>query len=138
MARLGGGVLMDYDVMVYPNDKEACRFLPKFRECQNFIMFESRAPCLNCGPGAIYEKLCREFMTGKWGNAPQGERSHVSDQYSLEQLVEAKADWIERRDDVKQFGAEGWEKALFVHYPNDALLRAEKTPKWKHIPTLRK
>lgn len=138
MAHVGGGVLMDYDVMVYPNDREASRFLTSFRDCRNFIMFQERAPSLNCAPASIYEQVCLEFGTGKWGHSPQGERVHASDQYGFEQLAAAKCDWLERRSDVKGFDDEGWEKSLFVHYALDPMARANKLPKWKHIPTLRK
>lgn len=139
MAQIGGGgILMDYDVFVYSKGDEAKRFLEQFIHCKNFIMFQERAPSLNCGPAVIYEEACHEFASGKWGHSPQGQSFHASDQYALEQLAAAKCGWLERRNDVKGYGDEGWEKSFFVHYALDPLTRAGKIPKWRHIPTLRK
>jgi hypothetical protein len=139
LAAVGGGFMADYDVFAYETaKKDASRLLTKISKGQVLIMFQERAPSLCYASKAIAERMCLEFMSGKWGNAPQGERPHFSDQYALEQLAGAGADWIERRHDVKAMGDEGWEKSLFVHYPNDPMTRAGKIPKWRHVNNLRK
>lgn len=135
LADAGGGWMMDYDV--FPNQFTA---LPVFTEEQmgklQLMQANCVCPCLVHATPVVAMRLCNEFATGKYGLRKMGEKDHYSDQYALEDLVGAKADWIEMNDFVLGYGDVGWEKAQAVHFSNSSTAPRGKSPRWKHIPDL--
>jgi len=143
LAQVGGGYMADTDLIHYPVKEEIT--LAEM-EAPRLQMFDLHTPSLIYASKEVAEKLCREFASGKWGKRDIGGREHYSDMYALEDLGAIENDGtmadperylIEHHDLVRNYGTEGWETAPFVHYSKDAMARADKLPKWRHIPKLR-
>lgn len=136
LAQVGGGWMSDLDVMPRTDSATiADGVIPDVPTDKLQIL---QVPCC---PALVYcsrenaERLCREFMTGI-GRREQEERAHYSDQYALADLIEAKSDWIERRDVVKDYTDVGWESAPILHFPNRIAVLHKMVPRWKHIPAI--
>lgn len=142
LAQVGGGFLSDYDVF--------SKRLGELKQCQlpwpmsgadlnklHILQANCVCPCLAYAYKSVAERLCEEFATGTFTMHEINGQKHLSDQYAIEQLVLAKADWIKQHDYVKLYGDEGWEKSPFVHFAN-ASFKDHNQPRWKRIPELLK
>lgn len=148
LAQAGGGWMSDLDVMPVPSKfvtlVDLSGYTTKFFT-DHLKTGEQMAKLqilqVPCCPSLVYcskenaERLCREFMAGRGRKAQDG-RDHVSDQYCLESLIEEKADWVERRDVVKEYADVGWESAPILHFPNKIAVANGLSPRWKHIPRI--
>ena len=128
-----GGLMSDLDVMPYSIKP----LKDLFPSPGKLIMYQERAPSLVYADAETCARLFKHFGDLTLGNRPQGDRPHFSDQYLIEDLAAAGADWIEKRNLVLGYGDAGWETAAAVHYSNGSMTPAGKTPRWKHIPLLR-
>lgn len=139
LAVVGGGWMSDFDVMPAAGV-----------DCWNTLTFRQKEPPRSkivvfqtpCCPALVHADeraalaFCEQAATGKFGNRPQEDKPHWSDQYALEDLVMAGVDWVEARDIVKLYTDEGWEKAPFVHFANAVMQRKNLLPRYQHIPRL--
>lgn len=139
LATAGGGLMSDYDVFPYGEDpgKVIWETVKDLLETKLLVMFQERAPSLVYTSPKTALFLCQAIASGKFGNRPQEDKPHFSDQYAIEDLVTQKSDWIELHDDVKGYMDEGWETAPFVHYSTASMARRNKLPRWRFIPSLR-
>lgn len=134
LAQVGGGWMSDLDVL--PNIEASAKMaefekaVPETYYSGHFHVFQT-----NCCPSLVYadkmaaQRFCESVICGTPGH---------SDQYCLESLLTAKADWVKAIDFVKQYPDAGWETAAAVHFPNASLTPRGLTPRWKMIPTLLK
>lgn len=148
LAQVGGGYLMDYDVM--PNYVQVPGVSVAGRAFQSVVDADLPAkhehirvyqtpccPALAYAPKQYAEWLCQSFIEQPdLGDRPQANRGHYSDQYHLESLVMAKADWVSVRDVVKLWSDIGWKEAPLIHFANAVLGPAKKLPRWRNIPEL--
>jgi len=137
LAYVEGGWMMDYDV--FP---KLGHTLPKFKSAQlaklHLMQANCICPCMFYATTEVAERLCQEFASGRTGLRKMGERDHYSDQYSIVDLVEAKADWIVQHNRLLGYGDEGWGESEFVHFSNASTIQRGMTPRWKTIPELLK
>lgn len=137
LAQVGGGFMSDFDLIPYPT--EAIKLFDiNPEQAAKLQMFQRVSPSFVHASKKVCEQLCELFMTGKYGRRKIGDKDHASDQYALENIGEKFPDLIERHDLVKGYCDDHWETAPFVHYSNSATMPRGKTPRWKHIPDLRK
>lgn len=127
LAQVGGGWMSDLDVL--PNGKATFDYELFVAEPGTFYIFQT-----NCCPSLVYadkeaaERFCESVIEGTPGH---------SDQYCLESLLTAKANWVKAIDFVKQYPDPGWESAAAVHFPNTSM-SPRLTPRYKEIPKLLK
>lgn len=136
-AQVGGGFCSDYDVFSPLPSVQFPTFDSDELNKLQLLQTNCICPCLFYATKETLERMCREFATSKLGRRQMGERTQVSDQYILVDLVEQeKADWIAQSNLLLGYGDDGWQKAEFVHFSNSSCQPRGMVPRWKHIPKL--
>jgi hypothetical protein len=113
MGMAGGGLLTDYDVMCYGFTPQAMTDIESKHPEEKFIctLHHRGVPCAIYGRRAGFEWLCSQMM-----NWPPGEHRieprgpHLSDMIICQRLK------LHRADVCINYPAEGWDKALLVHF----------------------
>ena len=125
MVQVGGGWMVDYDVINYA-------FRPQPPGDGLTLYAGSCCPCVTSGTTEDYASAIQTFATyeGKYEVYPGA--PHISDQDILRNLPNL----YRVRSNCINFSAEGWEQSELVHYPNG--LMEKHQPRAKHIMTLRR
>lgn len=148
----GGGFMSDFDVIIYDDvrlEDPANHYWFELtgQERNKLQYFQRVCPSLVYASEQICRQLTKLFATGEFGRRnidvkdDQGQKvtkPHFSDQYAIEDIGNKMPELIQRHDLVKGYCDDHWETAPFVHYSNSSTMPRGKTPRWKHIPDLRK
>lgn len=148
LAAVGGGLMADYDV--FPVTPEAASIIagsipPTYDDLQErstkdyLLMFQMRnvCPSLVFATEAVALRVCDLFMTSANGRRDMNGKSHVSDQYVLEDWVATSPDWLKQCDVVRDYqGTPDWDRFPCVHFNNGSMVPRGLSPRWKHIPDL--
>ena len=127
MVQVGGGLMVDYDVMnrgFRPSD------LVSSQNKLPLIMADNNpCPCGVYGTAAQYDTACR-FMAERGDEAitAEGGRLHLSDQHIVQHFKEFSAKPI-----IYQYGQAGWENAKLVHFSSGS---CQGRPRSKVIPSV--
>jgi len=135
LAMAGGGFMADFDVIPFPGEFGIS--IPEMTgaDMAKLHIYQERGACpsFTFAMPDTCEQLAQVFIEGKIGRRDQGGRPHFSDQYTLEDLLIAKVDWVVSHDLVRCYGQEGWKSASLVHFANAYC----KPSRWQNIPKLR-
>jgi hypothetical protein len=123
VAAMGGGMLVDYDVINYS-------FKPVQPDPKKFYCLDDRmnpkamstGACI--GPASLYEGICQIFHTWKvseldWNPAAKPPQYHVSDLTCMNQMFDGRKEkpaWLELRPGVGIFPDPTWKTAPLAHY----------------------
>lgn len=134
LAQVGGGLCGDYDV--FPRQPLAPGFTDWLNDQTSTLQLLQQncvCPCLFYASKDVAERVCREFVTREFTLREINGKPHMSDQYTLEQIVQAGAGWISQKDCTMMWSELGWETRPFVHFANRVALEQGKSPRWKFV-----
>lgn len=132
----GLGIMMDYDTYLYPTVGDDMNPLHALSggELQKLRVYQNTTPCLVVGMKQSFEKWCQVFAN----YTPPAGCKHTSDMCILEEFAIGLPESFDRFRYVKCYGEPGWDTGLAVHYSNSSMTPNGLTPRWRHIPKLRK
>jgi len=143
VAAMGGGMMVDYDVINYS-------FRPVRPDPRKFFLFDESmnsqaiATGTTLGPAALYEGLAQIFFDWKltqhdWNPNAKPPMYHISDLTCTMQMFDgrvAKPAWLELKPGCSIFPHPSWKFAPLVHYCY-AMHAAGYWPKHEHIEKIR-
>lgn len=129
-------IMCDYDLFCYGWKSPMCDVvdddIPGLEPVlPPLTCWAGHVPCLMSGPKADFLKMAMAFL-----KHPVVAGQHVSDMTLLAGPIGDKI--IKKETLVREYLEDGWETAKVVHFPNARCQPAGKSPKWVHIPQLRK
>lgn len=109
---LHGGLMVDYDVLNYGFTPDKA-----IKNHGSLVFYEDKIPSAVLGSARQFKLMVEAIESYK----PCGEDSingkpHVSDMFIVQRLWDVSK--FKHEPVMKQFGEEGWQSALLVHYPN--------------------
>lgn len=134
LAQVGGGLCGDYDV--FPRGQLPNGFIDWLADQQSHLVLLQQncvCPCLFYASAPIALRVCQEFVTREFKMHEINGKPHMSDQYALEQIVQAGTDWIQQKDCTMLWTEPGWETRPFVHFANRIAQTTGKSPRWKFV-----
>ena len=111
MVQVGGGVMVDYDVMNYGLQPGMFMSLTPAK----LLLLDRYIPCAVAGHADAYRAACALF----YGYQPHPGETQVSDMTILARNRNAFGNW----QVCYQYGLPGWEKAPLVHYATATMPR---------------
>jgi hypothetical protein len=119
MVQVGGGLMVDYDVLPYGFTSQAFQSLPNtksFDALPTILCDKNPCPCAVYGTAVEFNNAVSWFVSNqdKCTKIERGQ-PHASDQTG----VQSGAPWT-AVDWCFQYGRDGWEKAVMVHYSHSA------------------
>lgn len=131
LAHVGGGILADYDV--FPRGVHGEMICEPTPNKLHLMQANCVCPCLSVSSADVALRVCKEFITREFQMHAINGQPHMSDQYALEQIVQAGADWIVQHDAVLLYTEPGWETRPFVHFANRVAQQQNKNPRWQFL-----
>jgi hypothetical protein len=138
MTKTGGGIMMDFDVMLYVKPEALFLLIDQYRG-KGLAVLQNFVPSMVMGQELDYSNQCKRFADYRPDERDvHNGKPHTSDMIILERQALREPDSFTRVDLVKLFGEDGWNDAPAVHYANQAMAPKNLLPRWKQIPELRK
>lgn len=137
MAKVGGGLMADYDLFIYNGFAKS--WLK--RDDGRITLFDKRpSPGLVFGSSQAYLDQCHEFA--RYAPQPDDQykgKPHVSDQTIIRRQIARDPSSIRRLNRTAHYNDPGWKDFPVVHYGAGGMVRWGMFPeRWKFIPSLRK
>jgi hypothetical protein len=118
MANIGGGIMLDYDVMNYGFTPDDVRYIPE--KC---LMLDQNSPCAVVGDQIAFLSACRTFMdyqvkeTDLAGRFPHVSDMTISNSVRVSPESEIASCFVWSKPAMCcEFGDSGWETSPLVHF----------------------